>query len=116
MTDTTPPISYLPLEGVRVLDLTHVIAGPLATHQLCMMGAVVIKVERPEEGDGVRATRTQPDQNGVPPASQSALACLLKISGGYALTLSIAPSRAGGKLAIYLLFRPMIMSSKPQPD
>lgn len=68
MTDTTPPISYLPLEGVRVLDLTHVIAGPLATHQLCMMGAVVIKVERPGEGDGVRATRTQPDQNGVPPA------------------------------------------------
>lgn len=68
MTSTTPPVSNLPLEGVRVLDLTHVIAGPLATHQLCMMGAEVIKVERPGEGDGMRALRTQPDQNGVPPA------------------------------------------------
>ena len=68
MTSTTPPVSHLPLEGVRVLDLTHVIAGPLATHQLCMMGAEVIKVERQGEGDGMRALRTQPDQNGVPPA------------------------------------------------
>lgn len=68
MTNTTSPVSHLPLEGVRVLDLTHVIAGPLATHQLCMMGAEVIKVERRGEGDGMRALRTQPDQNGVPPA------------------------------------------------
>ena len=43
-----------PLEGIRVLDLTHVIAGPFATHQMRMLGAEVIKVERPGVGDSLR--------------------------------------------------------------
>lgn len=57
-----------PLEGVRVLDLTHVIAGPLATHQLCAMGADVVKIERPEIGDSVRSLSTQPELEGLTPA------------------------------------------------
>ena len=41
----------LPLHGTRVLDLSNIVAGPLCSYQLAMMGAEVIKVERPETGD-----------------------------------------------------------------
>lgn len=43
-----------PFEGVKVLDCTHVLAGPFATYQLAVLGADVVKVENPHEPDQSR--------------------------------------------------------------
>jgi len=45
----------LPLEGVRVLDLSKILAGPLCVLVVADLGADVIKVEAPDHGDGIRA-------------------------------------------------------------
>jgi crotonobetainyl-CoA:carnitine CoA-transferase CaiB-like acyl-CoA transferase len=52
----------LPLDGVRVLELGHIIAGPSAGLLLADLGADVVKVERPGEGD---QTRGMPAGNGA---------------------------------------------------
>ena len=60
-----PANAPLPLEGLRVVDFSHFLAGPFATLILADMGAEVLKIEAPQTGDDLRRyppTHPQLDQ------------------------------------------------------
>ena len=54
----------LPLQGLKVIDLTRVVAGPFCTMQLGDFGADVLKIEEPQHGDDTRAWAPYIDGDG----------------------------------------------------
>jgi crotonobetainyl-CoA:carnitine CoA-transferase CaiB-like acyl-CoA transferase len=78
-----------PFEGIRVIDLTHVLAGPFATYQLAVLGADVIKVEHPDEPDQSRINGTDKALN----RAQLGTAFLAQASNKRAITLDLKTER-----------------------
>ncbi|WP_424968252.1 CaiB/BaiF CoA transferase family protein [Dinoroseobacter sp. S375] len=82
VTETQAPA---PLSGVRVLDLTNVLAGPYCCYQLALMGAEVIKVERPGSGDLARQLGADPARN----AANMGISFLAQNAGKSSITLDL---------------------------
>ena len=74
------------LDGLKVLDLTHYVAGPYATRLMATQGAEVIKVERPGVGDPSRRIGPFPDD--APHPEKSALFLYLN-TGKKSVTLNL---------------------------
>ncbi|NYT57398.1 CoA transferase [Alcaligenaceae bacterium] len=86
-----------PLEGVRVLDLSHVIAGPLTSFYLAQLGAEVIKVEPPLAGEVLRSMKDGVDTdtpNGFAAinAGKQSLALDIRLQEGAELLRTLAAS------------------------
>jgi len=78
-----------PLRGVRVLDLTNVLAGPFACHQLAHLGAEVIKVEAVGRGDLARNLGADPELS----ARGMGISFLAQNAGKRSLTLNLKDAR-----------------------
>jgi glutaryl-CoA transferase len=89
----------LPLTGVTVLDLTRVLAGPYCTRLLADLGARVIKVERPGEGDEMRKNPHQ-----VEPGRDDQSTYFIRINAGKE-SVAIDLSREGGQAVLRDLAR-----------
>ncbi len=102
------------LDGVRVLDLTNVLAGPFCGYQLALLGADVIKVEMPDGGDLARQLGAAPALNAnnmgtsflAQNAGKRSLAIDLKASEGKAIFLDLVATAD----VVIENFRPGVMA------
>src|SRR5205085_7723622 len=78
-----------PFEGIRVIDVTHVLAGPFAAYQLAVLGADVIKVDDPNDPDQSRSSGTDKELN----AAQMGTGFLTQASNKRAITLDLKTER-----------------------
>ena len=79
------------LAGIRVLDLTNVLAGPFCAYQLALLGAEVVKIEVPDGGDLARQLGADPALN----AGHMGASFLAQNAGKKSVTLNL--KKAGGK-------------------
>jgi len=101
------------LAGIRVLDLTNVLAGPFCGYQLAQLGAEIVKVEAPETGDLARQLGADPALNRggmgasflAQNAGKKSITLNLKSEGGRAVFLRLI---AGADVLIEN-FRPGVM-------
>jgi crotonobetainyl-CoA:carnitine CoA-transferase CaiB-like acyl-CoA transferase len=102
------------LNGIRVLDLTNVLAGPLCAYQLTLLGAEVVKVEVPDGGDLARQLGADATLN----ARHMGASFLAQNAGKKSVTLNLKSER--GKEVLHRLvasadvlienFRPGVMA------
>src|SRR4051812_11411138 len=78
-----------PFEGIRVIDVTHVLAGPFAAYQLAVLGADVIKVDDPNDPDQSRSSGTDKQLN----YAQMGTGFLTQGSNKRAITLDLKAER-----------------------
>jgi len=99
------------LAGIRVIDFSHVMAGPYASHLLRLLGAEVIKIESPGVGDAMRNYGADRRYDGMAPA-------FIAVNAGkksLVLNLKHAPAREaarrliGGADVVLENFRPGVM-------
>lgn len=88
------------LEGIRVLDITNVLAGPFCAYQLALLGAEVIKVEVPDGGDLARQLGADPELN----ARHMGASFLAQSGGKKSLTLNL--KSAAGREVLFRLVQP----------
>ena len=102
-------MTQAPLKGIRILDMTNVLAGPFCCHQLAHMGADVIKVETPGTGDLARQLGADPARN----ADLMGVSFLTHNTGTRSITLNL--KSASGKrrciLASAVFLRATVNSS-----
>ena len=107
-------MTHAPLKGVRILDLTNVLAGPFCCHQLAHMGADVIKIETPGTGDLARQLGADPERN----ADLMGVSFLAQNPGKRSITLNLK-STSGKRILKELVqeadalvenFRPGVMA------
>ncbi len=89
-----------PYDNLKVLDLTHVLAGPFCTYQFALLGADVIKIEPPDNPDCARGRGPDPTQNAalrglnyqVQASNKRAMTLDLKSPQGQAILKDMAKS------------------------
>src|SRR3978361_482180 len=97
MTESTGKLPTGPLRGLRVFDLTRVLAGPTCAQMLADLGADVVKIERPGAGDDTRGF-APPVMPGTP-----VVACVVGVSRKkQSVTLDIG-QKEGQEIALKLV-------------
>jgi CoA:oxalate CoA-transferase len=98
------------LEGIRILDLTNVLAGPFCSYQLALLGAEVIKVEVPGTGDLARQLGADPALN----ANLMGVSFLAQNAGKKSVTLNLKSAR-GKSLFLDLVDRADVVLENFRP-